>query len=119
METNDQKLKRLLSEIDLEERLPKGMTEGLYRKLWFSVKKFMGLPLPPRIILQNFGTFQPSLVSMEKRIEKLKSSDKKQLEKEEEIRRLEEARDFYARENSSRKHLHGEEGEVQGTDSGL
>lgn len=115
METDSQKLERIFKTVALEEGFKQETVEDIFKKFWRSVRGSMNSEDLPRIIIKEFGTFEPSLTHIEKEIVKLENGDKEG--KEERIASLRKVIERIKKEDLSRGHLSGEEGEVHGSPS--
>ena len=120
MQTNDSILKKIFDEVALKNTLQGYTVKDVYEKMWASVKYFMALEDPPRIIIRNFGTFSPYPPLIAKQLKRVEERINESEETEELKNRkayLERAAQKLEKDNESRKHARernnlGEEGEV-------
>lgn len=111
MELHNDKVKRIIKEVAIENTLKPETVNDLHLKFWKSIRYFMNLPEMPRIIVRNFGTFDPYLGSIEKYIKRIEDGEPTE-ERLLELERLKKVRDRIQEEAKSRKHDSGEEGDL-------
>ena len=111
MELHNDKVKRIIKEVAVENTLTPETVNDLHLKFWRSIRHFMNLPEMPRIIVRNFGTFDPYLGSIEKYIKRIEEGEQTE-EKTLELERLKKVRERLNGEAKSRRHSEGEGDEL-------
>lgn len=129
VETDASKIERVMGEVGIENSLKASTVKNAYEKLWKAIRFYMNHESMPRIIVRNFGTFEPSLTQMEKGIKKLKEFEieGKDIKDKEKAGRLEKVKERVTKETKARGHgpkedgrnSSGESGEVSSTNGDL
>lgn len=121
VETDNQKIERVIGQVGINYSLKSSTVKNAYDKLWKALRFYMNQDSMPRIIVRNFGTFEPSLTQIEKEIKKIKTREieGKDIKDKEKEGRLKTAKERVQRESETRRHPSGESGEIPASDGDL
>lgn len=115
MLSDQEKIRQVFKDVSMENTLQPSTVEDVYKKFWKSVRYFMNSEEMPKIIIREFGTFEPNLTYIEKQLKKVEESEIQLEKKEREIERLQNVRARLHKEQKSRRHTEGEQEDIQGT----
>jgi hypothetical protein len=119
--SDSDKVDKIIADVAMENSLKSSTVKDVYEKAWKAIRFFVGSSTLPRVIVRNFGTFEPYTGSIEHQLKKieLQKSEGKNIKDSEKEERFERTKERISRESETRRYSKRKEERLQASSGNL